>query len=90
MAIPKVEIKNRGITTKIFIDGQEIDHVRSVHFSHEAGGELPVLSIQFVAADLYLDGEFVPALPEPFDKWYERKATLDESEASHGGNPTPV
>jgi len=41
------------------------------------------MSVDYVAADLYLDGEFVPALPYPFSKWYEhKKAPLCEGEAN--------
>lgn len=70
--VPKIEIKTKGINSKVCVDGEELHGVRAVHFSHEAG-KPPIMSVDYVAADLYLDGEFVPALPHPFEEWYEHK-----------------
>lgn len=81
---PKIEVKTKGIETKIFIDGQEMKKVRAIHFTHEAR-EIPVLSLEFVGADLYLDGEFVPALPAPFENWYKAKTPPEMGEALQKG-----
>lgn len=78
--IPKIEIRTNGVTSDVFIDGAKINNVRAVRFSHN-GGDIPLMSLEFVAADLYLDGEFVPALPKPFDKWYKAKTPPEMGEA---------
>lgn len=73
MSTPKIEVKTNGISASILIDGEEFaDKVLSVSFEHDAGG-LPVLSLNIPATDLSLSGEFIPALPAPFDRWYSRK-----------------
>ena len=81
--VPRIEISTKGMRSEVSIDGHKLDKVRSVRFEHDAG-TLPVLSIDFVAADLYLDGEFVPALPEPFGNWYTEKAPSETGEADKG------
>lgn len=70
--IPRIEIKTKGINAQVLVNGEELQNVRSIRFSQNAG-ELPIVSVDYVAADLYLDGEFVPALPHPFEEWYQHK-----------------
>jgi len=85
--VPRIEVKTKGLNSRVYVNGQELHGVRTVHFTHEAG-KLPVMSVDYVAADLYLDGEFVPTLPHPFDKWYEHKKTPpcdDEATSAKAG-----
>lgn len=70
--LPRIELKTSGIQTEVFIDGERLEKVRSVRLEHRAG-ELPILSVDYVAADLYLDGHMLPALPEHFRPYYEHK-----------------
>lgn len=82
--VPRIELKVKGIHTEVIIDGKPLEKVRSVCFIHKSG-ELPVLSVDFAAADLYMDGEFVPSLPEVFRPYYKHKETpASESEGPEG------
>ena len=78
--IPQIFVKTDGVNAELLIDGKPLKCVRAIRFEHEAGSP-PVLSIDFSAADIYLDGKFVPALPEPYGQWYKRKKPEDEEEA---------
>lgn len=77
--LPKIEIKTKGIQTRILIDEQELAGVRSLRFEHRAGG-VPVMTVEFAGADFYIDGQFVPALPKPFEKWYKAKTPSETGE----------
>ncbi len=82
--LPRIELKTGGIQTEVFIDGKRLEKVRSVRFEHRAG-ELPILSVDYVAADLYLDGHMLPALPEHFRPYYEQKeAPTPKGEGAEG------
>lgn len=77
--IPRIEVKTSGVNSEVFIDGAKIEKVRAIHFTHTPG-EFPMISLDFVASDLYLDGQFVPALPKPFEQWYKEKTPPEMGE----------
>lgn len=81
--LPKIEIKTKNIQTHVLIDGQELVGVRSLRFEQRAG-ERPVMTVEFAGADFYIDGQFVPALPKPFEKWYKAKTPSEMGEVLQG------
>lgn len=81
--LPRIEVKTSGVNSEVFIDGAKIEKVRAIYFTHTPG-KLPMMSLDFAAADLYLDGQFVPALPKPFDNWYKAKTPPEMGEVLRG------
>lgn len=77
--LPKIEIKTKGAQTDIIIDGQKLPGVRSVKFEHNLG-YVPIITVDIAGADFYIDGQFVPALPKPFEKWYKAKTPSEMGE----------
>jgi hypothetical protein len=68
-----IEIKTKGPSGKIFINGKEVPDVRGYLISHKAG-RLPVFRMDIIASDITFNGsEFLPELPEVFKDFYEQK-----------------
>jgi hypothetical protein len=70
----KFQIRNDGITTKVFMDGKEIEGVRAVSFEHSAVG-LPNFRLDLLADELTLDTTVLPELPEPYRSFYSESKT---------------
>ncbi len=62
--IPKIVVKTDGVNAELQVDEKPLECIRAIRFEHKAGFP-PVLSVDFAAADIYLEGKFVPALPAP-------------------------
>jgi len=70
MGFPHIQITTKNTQSSVTIDGQEIKGIREIYFEHKPL-EAPVLTLKLLALDLSFDGEFLPQLPEPFNKYYE-------------------
>lgn len=70
MKEPHIEIKQKGIVTEIFIDGQKIHGVRKVKFEYDHANHVPVLQMEFLATDMEIDGVMAPSLPEVLKPFY--------------------
>ena len=70
MKEPHIEIKQKGIATEIFIDGQKIHGVRKVKFEYDQKNRAPILQIDILATDMEIDEVMVPALPEVLKPFY--------------------
>lgn len=82
--VPRIEIKTKGvISPEILIDGKKIDKVRSLKLEM-LPGKLPILSLDFVASDLYLESDFLPALPDVFMDYYTRKPPSQSEGGAEG------
>ena len=68
--IPKIEIRQKGILTEIYIDGTRLNGVRGFSISQK-GGQMPILSLDLLACDMTIDTACIPALPDVFQGWYE-------------------
>lgn len=71
MSTPKIHIKTTNARSIVTIDGQEIKGIRDIYFEHKPL-EVPILTLKIVALDTTFDGHFLPRLPEPLNKYYER------------------
>lgn len=78
MAIPKIQIKQDGIRTFVYMDGKQIHGVRGIHFDRDADNDVPILKLDILAADMELDCVVIPKLPEIFEPFYERKEGIEE------------
>lgn len=65
----KVEITSKTGRTKIKIDGLEVQ-ASSVRFEHSGIDNIPELVLHIPALDVSLDTDFLPSLPEPWNKFY--------------------
>lgn len=72
MKIPHIEIKQEGVLTNVFIDGQKITGLRKISFQHEAGNNAPVVQMELRAADMAIDTNVIPELPEIFKGFYKQ------------------
>ena len=70
--IPKIEIRQKGILTEIYIDGMRINGVRGFSISQK-GGQQPTLTLDLLACDMTIDTACIPALPDVFKTWYAPK-----------------
>ena len=75
MKRPNIVIKTKGIHAEIFLDGQKIPCVRGYTITHDAAN-LPVLQISLPATDVTLEGDAMPALPDPYKNFYVSKEYL--------------
>lgn len=73
MELPKVQIKQEGIRTLVYINGKKVDGVRGIHFDRTVDNECPILKLDIVAADMELDCVVVPELPDVFKDFYVMK-----------------
>lgn len=55
MSNPKIEIKNNGTITEIYVDGHKLNGVRSLRFEHGVGSNIPILTIDLNALNLSID-----------------------------------
>lgn len=67
----KYKIISKNNTTKMFIDNKEVEHLKSIEFSHKSSNDLPTLKIEVYVLDeieINTDNtEFISTL----DKKYE-------------------
>lgn len=73
MAIPKIEIKQDGTRTFVYMDGKQIHGVRGIHFDRTTDDDVPILKLDILVADMELDCVAIPKLPEVFEPFYEAK-----------------
>lgn len=78
MAIPKIEIKQEGTLTKVFMDGEQIHGVRGIHYENMGATERPILRLDIIAADMTLDCPVIPNLPDIYKPFYEMKKEMQE------------
>ena len=81
MRLPARKVKITSDTTKgtISLDGTDIsNYVSGIHYDHCAN-ELPRLTIDIIPFKTLIDGNAIPELPEPFNKWYELKEEYKEA-----------
>lgn len=85
---PEIVIKTDGIcNTRIFVDGKELDGVRSFYISQDAG-MLPELHLSMVATDLTLKGKCLLKLPEIYERCYKmREPSFFERLSQKFSNP---
>ena len=67
---PHIEIKQKGIVTEVFIDGQKIHGVRKIKFEREQSDRAPVLQMEILATDIGIDCVMVPDFPEVLKPFY--------------------
>ena len=60
---------------EISIDGQEIQEVTAYSIKHRAGG-LPIIQLDVLASNLSFESDYLPALPKPWDAFYEPKRSM--------------
>ncbi len=75
MKRPNIVIKTNGIHAKLYLNGKELLYVRGYSITHDAAN-LPVLQISLTATDVTLEGDMLPALPEPYKDYYVSKEFL--------------
>lgn len=73
MAIPKIKIKQEGIRTLVYMDGEQIHGIRGIHFDRTVDGECPILKLDILATDMEIDCVAVPELPDVLKDFYVRK-----------------
>lgn len=79
LKLPNIRIENKGCLTKIYVDGKELDGVRSVNFVHDREkDDLPVLRIELLAEQIAIDTAQVFALPEVYHPFYVSSDRLVE------------
>lgn len=77
--LPKILIQNKGRVTKVFVDGEELNGVKSVSFSHNARDEgLPDVNIELTAEQICLETAQIFALPEVYHPYYVSSDKLIE------------
>lgn len=69
MKTPHIEIKQRGMKTEVFINGNKVDGVRKVGFEHDCSHK-PVLHLELLATDMAVDCMRVPELPDVSKPFY--------------------
>lgn len=68
---PTVHIENKGVATKVYVDGEELKGVKNIEFSHDkAKDSLPVLKIELLAESISIDTVQVFELPEIYHPFY--------------------
>ena len=75
---PHIVIKTEGLRTRVLIDGNEIPGVTGFEFSQDfrSGDPFPMLKLHLKATDVTLDTARCPALPYPFNQFYELKESI--------------
>lgn len=81
--IPKIEIRQKGIQTRILIDGKELRGVRGFSITQK-GGQTPTLRLDLLATDMTIDTACIPALPDVFKNWY---TFIDGSQVQEDSSP---
>lgn len=76
LELPHIEIWTEGTTTRVFIDGKELNGIRKIRFIQDASSEsrVPFLQFDLIATDMTLNVKRIPELPDVFKEWYELKA----------------
>lgn len=69
---PHIFLKVNGVVEEVLINGNRINGVRKVSFTHEAGRE-PILTLDLLASDMELSGMMIPELAEIYKKFYVKK-----------------
>ena len=71
LPLPKVRIENKGSVTKVYIDEEEMNGVKSVSFSHDRGtSDPPVLRMELLAERISIDTAQMFDLPEAYHPFY--------------------
>lgn len=83
MELPKIEIRQKGVQTRILIDGKELRGIRAYSIEQK-GGQLPTLCLDLLAADMTIDAACIPALPDVFKGWYTE---IDSGDGQENGLP---
>lgn len=81
LELPHIEIRTEGTTTRVFIDGKELNGIRKISFIQDASESsvVPILQLELVATDMVLNIKKIPELPEVFKEWYVLKNDYDNS-----------
>ena len=67
--VPKIKIANDGCATSVEIDGVKQKGIRHVEFVSRVN-DVPVVRIDYIAADMEIDCCAIPDLPEAFKPFY--------------------
>lgn len=78
--IPKIEIRQDGILTKVFMNGQQLYGIRGIHFDRTVDNDVPILKLDIIAADMTLDCRVIPKLPDIYEPFYEEKKLVESDE----------
>lgn len=73
-------IRNKERVTRVFVNGKELEGVKSVKFSHDAMHErFPVISVELLAEQICLETAQIFALPEVYRPYYVSSDKLVEN-----------
>lgn len=75
--LPTVRIENKGSVTKVYVDGEELNGVRRVEFSHDKTvKDFPVLKLDILAERVSIDSPQIFDLPEIYHPFYVSSSKL--------------
>ena len=78
----KITSGANGIT-RVFQDGNEINKIKEVRFSHSALDKQPTLLLLFAEDRIEIDAKMVPDLPDFYKPFYELKSELKKELATN-------
>jgi len=77
--LPQVIIQNKGRVTRVFVDGEELNGVRSIEFLHDSQNNgFPIVKIGLLADQICLETAQVFALPDVYHPFYVSSSKLVE------------
>lgn len=81
--IPKIRIEQDGAAvTHISLDGKEVKGVKKFSVERDVmDSDIPVLKLEVYCPDMTLEFPGVPALPDVFKPYYERKKEAAPADA---------
>lgn len=76
--LPQIMIQNKGSFTKVFVDGKELNGVKSVSFLHNSqeNNRIPILKIELLAEQICLDTAQIFDLPDVYHPFYVSSSKL--------------
>lgn len=70
-SFPSVHIENKGVVTRVYVDGKELNGIKSIEFLHSKSiNSRPVLKIELLAERISIDTAQVFELPEIYHPFY--------------------
>lgn len=71
LPLPQVRIENKGSVTRVYVDGNELNGIRSINFLHDREmSDIPVLRMELLAEKVSIDTAQVFELPEVYHPFY--------------------
>ena len=73
------QITTDGIKTDVFINGKEVEGIRKITITQEAGKNMNI-SFDLTADKLTINGNMLLKLPDAYEPFYTRKEPINENE----------